>query len=87
MTAIKGVAHQPASPMSIKPETRDALLAAIAKARSWIDDIVAGRIDSLDEIARREGKVERHIRLLAPLAFVSLQVVRAIVAGDACDIT
>jgi hypothetical protein len=45
------------------------LLAAIAKARGWIDDIRLGRIASFAEIAERESRVERHIRLLAPLAF------------------
>lgn len=88
MTAIKGVTHQPTPSATLKLEARDNLLAAIAKARSWIDDIVSGRVGSLEEIARREGKGVRHIRLLAPLAFVSPQVVRAIIAGAApADIT
>ncbi len=52
-------------------ESRDALLTAIAKARSWIDDLRLGRLASFREIAEREGQGERHIRLLAPLAFVS----------------
>ena len=61
---------------------------AISKARGWIEDIVSGRVSSLEEIAQREGKVERHIRLLAPLAFVSPQTVRAIINGNApADIT
>jgi site-specific DNA recombinase len=44
---------------------------AIAKAHTWIDGLVEDRAASFAEIAKREGKVERHIRLLAPLAFVS----------------
>jgi site-specific DNA recombinase len=62
-------------------ETRDAILLAIAKARSWIDDLVSGRVQSFDEIAEREGKVERHIRLLTPLAFIPPRTLAAIVAG------
>jgi hypothetical protein len=42
---------------------------AITKARGWIDDIRLGRIGSFAEIAEREVQGERHIRLLAPLAF------------------
>ena len=39
-------------------------------------------------IARREGKVERHIRLLAPLAFVSPRIVSALLDGTApADLT
>jgi ParB-like chromosome segregation protein Spo0J len=66
----------------MKPASRDALLTAIAKARSWIEDIVAGRLSSLAEIAAREGRVERHIRLLAPLAFVSPGVLLEIADGS-----
>jgi site-specific DNA recombinase len=64
-------------------ETRDALRGAIAKARLWIDDLVEERIGSFSEIATWEGKAERHIRLLAPLAFVSPRIVSDIVDGVA----
>jgi site-specific DNA recombinase len=81
--AVKGIVHAPAKEPGIKPETRHLLLVAIAKARTWVDDLVQGRVHSLAEIARREGKVERHIRLLAPLAFVSPSVLQKIVEGSA----
>jgi hypothetical protein len=45
-----------------KPESRDALLTAIAKARGWIDDIRLGRIASFAGIAEREAVGEQHIR-------------------------
>ena len=54
------------------------MLTAIAKARAWIDDLVEGRVASFAEIADQEGKVERHVRFLAPLAFVSPLIVSAI---------
>jgi site-specific DNA recombinase len=42
----------------------------------------------LAAIAHREGKVERHIRLLAPLAFVSPRIVSALLDGTApADLT
>jgi len=62
---------------------RDRLLAAIARARAWVQDLVDGRAASFAEIAKREGKVERHIRLLAPLAFVSPQHLSKIIDGAA----
>jgi site-specific DNA recombinase len=72
----------------LKPASRDALLTAIVKARAWIDDIRLGRIASFAEIAKREGQGERHIRLLAPLAFVSPRIIAAIVDGSApADLT
>ena len=67
----------------MKPASRDALLTAIAKARGWIDDIRLGRIASFAGIAEREAQGERHIRLLAPLAFLSPRINAAIVDGTA----
>ena len=64
------------------------LLAAITKARGWIDDIRLGAIGSFAEIAEREAQGERHIRLLAPLAFLSPRIIAAIVDGTApADLT
>ena len=78
----------PAHNTPIKPGRREALLIAIAKARKWIDDLAHGRAASFAVIARREGKVERHIRLLAPLAFVSPRIVSALLDGTApADLT
>jgi hypothetical protein len=51
------------------------------KARYWIDDIASGCVRSFAEIAEREGKVERHIRLLTPLAFISRHRLAAIIDG------
>ena len=85
---MKGIVHAPYTEPAMKPESRDALLAAIAKARGWIDDIRVGRIASFAGIAEREAQGERHIRLLAPLAFLSPRIIAAIVDGTApADLT
>src|SRR5438067_2057967 len=81
--AVKGVIHVPAHNTPIKASRRDALLIAIAKARQWIDDLAHGRTASFAVIARREGKAERRIRLLAPLAFLSPRIVSALLDGTA----
>src|SRR3984893_4217554 len=44
--AVKGIIHEPSTKPTMKPESRDALLTAVAKARGWIDDIRLGRIAS-----------------------------------------
>src|SRR6266478_4121087 len=86
--AVKGIIHVPAHNTPIKPGRREALLIAIAKARQWMDDLAHGRVTSFAVIARREGKVERHIRLLAPLAFLSPRIVSALLEGTApADLT
>jgi site-specific DNA recombinase len=74
----RGITAQSFGRPSVDPRTRDALLSAIAKARAWIADLTEGRVVSFAAIAEREGKVERHVRLLAPLAFVSPRVIAAI---------
>ena len=85
---VKGILHVPAHNTPIKPGRREALLIAIAKARQWIDDLADGRAGSFAVIARREGKAERHIRRLAPLAFVSPRIVSALLDGTApADLT
>jgi site-specific DNA recombinase len=81
MVATKGILHSPSPSLTMSTDERDILLTAIAKARAWIDDLVEGRIDSFAEIAKHEGKVERHIRLLAPLAFVSPGIIADIIDG------
>jgi hypothetical protein len=81
--SIKGIIHVPAHNTPIKPDRREALLIAIANARNWMEDVMQGRAASFAAIARREGKVERHIRLLAPLAFLSPRIVSALLEGTA----
>jgi hypothetical protein len=86
--AVKGIVHAPCAKPAMRPESRDALLTAIAKARGWIDDIRLGRIASFAEIAARQAQGKRHIHLLAPLAFLSPRIIAAIVDGTApADLT
>jgi site-specific DNA recombinase len=77
----KGIVHVPAHNTPMKPGRRELMLIAIAKARRWIRDVARGH--SFADIARREGKAERHIRHLAPLAFVSPRIITAIMDGTA----
>jgi site-specific DNA recombinase len=79
--AAMGVVAAPRSIPPTSPIERDVLLTAVAKARMWVQDLAEGRVASFAEIAEREGKVERHIRLLAPLAFVSPGFVSDVIDG------
>jgi site-specific DNA recombinase len=82
----KGILHSPSAGPPMIAGNYDVLLTAIAKARAWIADIADGRAASFAEIAKREGKVERHIRLLAPLAFVSPQFVSGLIGGQIASV-
>ena len=81
-SAINGIVHVPTYNTPMKPR-RETLLIAIAKARQWVEDLAHGRAANFAAIARQEGKAERHIRLLVPLAFVSPRIVAAILDGTA----
>jgi site-specific DNA recombinase len=86
--ARKGIAWKPSAKSNLDPETIETLLTAIAKARAWMNDIAEGRVESFDDIALAENKVERHVRFLAPLAFVSPRIIDAIASGSApADLT
>jgi DNA invertase Pin-like site-specific DNA recombinase len=76
--AHKGIAHQPPTEASSEPCSE--LLAAIAKSRYWLEDLIADRT-TIAEVAKREGRGERHIRLLLPLASVAPAIVQALVIG------
>ena len=58
-----------------------ALIKAITRGRAWFDELATGRTRSLDELAKREAISRRYIRRLVNLAFLSPQLVEAILQG------
>jgi len=58
-----------------------ALVKALARGRAWFDELVSGRARSLQELAKRDGISRRYIRRLVGLAFLSPQLVEAILQG------
>jgi hypothetical protein len=75
--AVKGIAHEGSSPSLGQPKPPEAVLMAIGKARLWLERLSKGA--SLAEIAKEEGKGERQVRLLMPLAFLPPNSVRSLV--------
>ena len=67
--AVNDIVHSPTAVPPMAPEAREGLLSAIAKARGWIEELRLGCVATLAEIAECEGFGERHVRVLAPLAF------------------
>jgi len=57
------------------------LLKAIARARRWSQDLIRGRVQSVGELAKREGLDRRSVRRLLRLGFLSPRIVEAIVEG------
>src|SRR5947209_18081721 len=58
------------------------LIKAIARGRAWFEDLAAGRARSLRELAERDGITRRYVRRLVDLAFLSPELVEAILQGQ-----
>jgi hypothetical protein len=58
-----------------------ALIKAIARGRQWADDLLAGRVESVAAIAKREGVLPNYVRRLTRMAFLAPRIVEAIAAG------
>ena len=84
----KGVAHSPTRQSAMDEARRVSLLTAIARSRQGIETIVKDPALDFGTIARREKLAERHVRFLAPLAYLSPRVIQAIAEGRApADLT
>jgi site-specific DNA recombinase len=57
------------------------LIKAIARGRAWFEELAAGRARSLRELAERDGITRRYVRRLVDLAFLSPELVEAILHG------
>jgi hypothetical protein len=58
-----------------------ALIKAIARGRAWFEELATGRARSLQGLAKRNGISRRYVRRLVGLAFLSPQLVEAILQG------
>lgn len=75
----QGIAHMPSSAQGGDAKARDTLLAAIGKARAWLNELIDG--GRVSEIAKRTDRSERQIRVLLNLAFLPPRQVKAILDG------
>jgi DNA invertase Pin-like site-specific DNA recombinase len=57
------------------------LIKAIARGRAWFEELAAGRARSLRELAECNGITRRYVRRLVDLAFLSPELVEAILLG------
>jgi hypothetical protein len=71
----------PAAVRPIRADTRAKLVASIARGRSWLSQIQAGAVASVDEIAAREQCSKRHVNMTISLAFLAPDLVKAAVDG------
>lgn len=65
----------------IRAEPRARLLLGIARARLWVNDLIAGRVTDTHAIAAHKGCSERSDRTNLNLAFLSPVIVKTALAG------
>lgn len=78
-SAVKGIISTSSTAAPADTKVNAAILAGIAKAKRWVAALIDGA--SLPEIARGEGKGERQIRLLIPLAFIPPNRLSGLIEG------
>jgi len=71
--------HQDSRP--IRAETRARLVTAIAKGRRWLDELIAGTLTTVEEIATTENCTVRQVNMTISLAFLAPNLVQAAVEG------
>ncbi|MET3890933.1 hypothetical protein ABIE41_002009 [Bosea sp. OAE506] len=79
----KGVANQPSQLPRLDHDTPQEILTTIAQARRWMSGLIDGSLASTDAIDESEGRGERNVRKLLPLACLSPTIIRAIADGAA----
>ena len=65
----------------MKLERRATLVAAIARGRRWLDELIADSATNAQTIAQRERCSIRHVNMTLSLAFLSPTLVKAAVEG------
>ncbi|HYV71636.1 MAG TPA: recombinase family protein, partial [Pseudolabrys sp.] len=65
----------------IKAERRASLLKSIARGRQWLDEIVSGAVQDLEQIAQRHHCSVRQVHMTISLAFIAPSLVQAAVEG------
>ena len=58
-----------------------ALIKALVRGHAWFEELVSGRARSLQVLAKRDGISRRYIRRLVGLAFLSPELIEAILQG------
>jgi hypothetical protein len=78
------IVPQSAAPRDVRPiraETRAKLVASIARGRRWLEEILAGAVTGVEQIAAREKCSIRKIHMTISLAFLAPDLVKAAIEG------
>jgi hypothetical protein len=68
-------------PRPIRAETRAKLVSAIAKGRHWLDELIAGMVTNVEQIAATENCTIRQVNMTISLAFLAPSLAQAAIDG------
>lgn len=74
-----GASQHSAAP--IRSDTRATLLAAMARGRQYLDELITCRVASIEALAAREQRSTRSVHMMLSLAFLSPAIVVAAIEG------
>ena len=74
-------AIEPQNARPIRAETRATLVAAIARGRHWLKELVEGASITVESIAKRERCSTRKVNMTISLAFLAPNLVKAAIEG------
>jgi len=80
----RAILHPTTAKLPLRPmklERHATLVAAIARGRRWLDELIADSATDAQAIARREYCSLRHVNMTLSLAFLAPALVRAAVEG------
>jgi site-specific DNA recombinase len=72
---------EPRNARPIRAETRATLVAAIARGRHWLKELVDNAAVTVESIARRERCSTRRVNMTISLAFLAPDLVKAAIEG------
>ena len=78
---IAPASETPQDRRPIRAETRATLVASMARGHRWLDEIVTGTVNGVDQIAAREKCSVRQVNMTISLAFLAPKLVQATVEG------
>jgi site-specific DNA recombinase len=65
----------------IKAERRAALIRSIARGRNWLDQIISGEMNGVEQIAIHHMCSVRHVNMTISMAFIAPALVKAAIEG------
>jgi DNA invertase Pin-like site-specific DNA recombinase len=78
---IAPAGHVDARARPVRWQMRARLVEAIATRRRWVEDLISGKVTSVEEIAKRKRCSPRAVRMTLSLAFLSPTIVKAAIDG------